>query len=176
MGWPKSVWSIGTSGHWWPWRTSPKHETAHAGFDAVVAQLGRVYALVDALEAHPQNAHHVATKATVVSLTKSFVQEYAKDQILVNSVAPVGFATDRAEELDHIVRPDRGTADRSSHRGGDGKGGRGLRRSPEGQSRVYSAETERLADDGAERCGPAFIGHGIKSAVGIFPQPIDGWR
>jgi 3-oxoacyl-[acyl-carrier protein] reductase len=40
-----------------------------------------------------------ATKAAVVSLTKSFAQECAKDQILVNSVAPAGFATDRAKEL-----------------------------------------------------------------------------
>lgn len=134
-------------------------ETAHAGFDAVVAQLGRVHALVnsaaiyprkpileitdadwdlenainikgtyhmmvaavrhmrafvappdvtgrivnvtsvDAFKAHPQNAHYAATKAAVVSLTKSFAQECAKDQILVNSVAPAGFATDRAKEL-----------------------------------------------------------------------------
>jgi NAD(P)-dependent dehydrogenase (short-subunit alcohol dehydrogenase family) len=54
---------------------------------------------VDAFKAHPQNAHYAATKAAVVSLTKSFAQEYAKDQILVNSVAPAGFATDRAKEL-----------------------------------------------------------------------------
>ncbi|MGQ3213305.1 SDR family NAD(P)-dependent oxidoreductase [Shinella sp.] len=134
-------------------------ETAHAGFDAVAAKLGRVHALVnsaaiyprkailditdedwdlenainvkgtyhmmvaavrhmrqfvsapdvtgrivnitsvDAFKAHPQNAHYAATKAAVVSLTKSFAQECAKDQILVNSVAPAGFATDRAKEL-----------------------------------------------------------------------------
>lgn len=54
---------------------------------------------VDAFKAHPQNAHYAATKAAVVSLTKSFAQECAKDQILVNSVAPAGFATDRAREL-----------------------------------------------------------------------------
>ncbi|WP_342212867.1 SDR family NAD(P)-dependent oxidoreductase [Rhizobium sp. CFBP 8762] len=54
---------------------------------------------VDAFKAHPQNAHYAATKAAVVSLTKSFAQEVAKDQILVNSVAPAGFATDRAKEL-----------------------------------------------------------------------------
>lgn len=134
-------------------------ESAHAGFNAVATQLGRVHALVnsaaiyprkpileitdadwdlenginvkgtyhmmvaavlhmrqfinerevtgrivnvtsvDAFKAHPQNAHYAATKAAVVSLTKSFAQEYAKDQILVNSVAPAGFATDRAKEL-----------------------------------------------------------------------------
>lgn len=54
---------------------------------------------VDAFKAHPQNAHYAATKAAVVSLTKSFAQECAKDQILINSVAPAGFATDRAKEL-----------------------------------------------------------------------------
>jgi 3-oxoacyl-[acyl-carrier protein] reductase len=54
---------------------------------------------VDAFKAHPQNAHYAATKAAVVSLTKSFAQECAPDQILVNSVAPAGFATDRAKEL-----------------------------------------------------------------------------
>lgn len=54
---------------------------------------------VDAFKAHPQNAHYAATKAAVVSLTKSFAAEVAKDQILVNSVAPAGFATDRAKEL-----------------------------------------------------------------------------
>lgn len=54
---------------------------------------------VDAFKAHPQNAHYAATKAAVVSLTKSFAQECASDQILVNSVAPAGFATDRAKEL-----------------------------------------------------------------------------
>lgn len=54
---------------------------------------------VDAFKAHPQNAHYAATKAAVVSLTKSFAQECARDQILVNSVAPAGFATDKAKEL-----------------------------------------------------------------------------
>ena len=62
---------------------------------------GRIVNLtsVDAFKAHPQNAHYAATKAAVVSLTKSFAQECASDQILVNSVAPAGFATDRAKEL-----------------------------------------------------------------------------
>lgn len=136
-----------------------KSETAHAGFAAIAAELGRIHVLVnsaaiyprrpileitdeewdlenainvkgtyhmmvaavlhmrqyvnapevsgrivnvtsvDAFKAHPQNAHYAATKAAVVSLTKSFAQECAKDQILVNSVAPAGFATDRAKQL-----------------------------------------------------------------------------
>lgn len=54
---------------------------------------------VDAFKAHPQNAHYAATKAAVVSLTKSFAEACAPWGILVNSVAPAGFATDRAREL-----------------------------------------------------------------------------
>lgn len=53
---------------------------------------------VDAFKAHPQNGHYAATKAAVVSLTKSFAAEVAKDGILVNSVAPAGFATEKAKK------------------------------------------------------------------------------
>lgn len=53
---------------------------------------------VDAFKAHPQNAHYAATKAAVVSLTKSFAHEVAPDNILVNSVAPAGMATPKARE------------------------------------------------------------------------------
>jgi 3-oxoacyl-[acyl-carrier protein] reductase len=53
---------------------------------------------VDAFKAHPQNAHYAATKAAVVSLTKSFAQECAGDGILINSVAPAGFATEKAKK------------------------------------------------------------------------------
>ncbi len=51
---------------------------------------------VDAFKAHPQNAHYAATKAAVVSLTKSFAHALAPDGILVNSVAPAGMATEKA--------------------------------------------------------------------------------
>jgi NAD(P)-dependent dehydrogenase (short-subunit alcohol dehydrogenase family) len=54
---------------------------------------------VDAFKAHPQNAHYAATKAAVVSLTRSFAHEVAPDAILVNSVAPAGMATERARQL-----------------------------------------------------------------------------
>ena len=56
-------------------------------------------ASVDAFKAHPQNAHYAATKAAVVSLTKSFAQDMAPDGILVNGVAPAGMATEKAREL-----------------------------------------------------------------------------
>lgn len=54
---------------------------------------------VDAFKAHPQNAHYAATKAAVVSLTRSFAHALAPDGILVNSVAPAGMATQKAREL-----------------------------------------------------------------------------
>ncbi|CAN7534325.1 SDR family NAD(P)-dependent oxidoreductase [Mesorhizobium sp. LjNodule214] len=62
---------------------------------------GRIVNLtsVDAFKAHPQNAHYAATKAAVVSLTRSFAHHVAKDGILVNSVAPAGMATERAAAL-----------------------------------------------------------------------------
>jgi 3-oxoacyl-[acyl-carrier protein] reductase len=62
---------------------------------------GRIVNLtsVDAFKAHPQNAHYAATKAAVVSLTRSFAHHVARDGILVNSVAPAGMATERASAL-----------------------------------------------------------------------------
>lgn len=54
---------------------------------------------VDAFKAHPQNAHYAATKAAVVSLTRSFAHHLAPDGILVNSVAPAGMATEKARQL-----------------------------------------------------------------------------
>jgi NAD(P)-dependent dehydrogenase (short-subunit alcohol dehydrogenase family) len=52
---------------------------------------------VDAFKAHPKNAHYAATKAAVVSLTRSFALEFAPDQILVNAIAPAGIATEKAK-------------------------------------------------------------------------------
>jgi len=52
---------------------------------------------VDAFKAHPANAHYAATKAAVVSLTKSFADAFAGDGILINSVAPAAMATEKAK-------------------------------------------------------------------------------
>ena len=52
---------------------------------------------VDAFKAHPKNAHYAATKAAVVSLTRSFAHEFAPEGILINSVAPAGIATEKAK-------------------------------------------------------------------------------
>lgn len=58
---------------------------------------------VDAFKAHPQNAHYAATKAAIVSLTKSMAHAVAPDGILVNSVAPAGMATQKATQLGFLT-------------------------------------------------------------------------
>ena len=52
---------------------------------------------VDAFKPHPKNAHYAAMKTAVTSLTKSFALEFGPDQILINSVAPGGIATEKAK-------------------------------------------------------------------------------
>lgn len=62
---------------------------------------------VDAFKAHPKNIHYAATKAAVVSLTRSVADHVAPEGILVNSVAPAGMATDKARAagfLDELAR------------------------------------------------------------------------
>ncbi|WP_413873325.1 SDR family NAD(P)-dependent oxidoreductase [Albidovulum sp.] len=62
---------------------------------------------VDAFKAHPKNIHYAATKAAVVSLTKSVADYVAPDGILVNSVAPAGMATEKARQsgfLDELAK------------------------------------------------------------------------
>jgi NAD(P)-dependent dehydrogenase (short-subunit alcohol dehydrogenase family) len=68
--------------------------------DAVDRVRGRIVNItsVDAFKAHPQNAHYAATKAAVVSLTRSFAHALAPDGVLVNSVAPAGMATEKARQ------------------------------------------------------------------------------
>lgn len=74
------------------------HMKAHVDGTQVAGRIVNITS-VDAFKAHPQNAHYAATKAAVVSLTRSFAQDSAAEQILVNSVAPAGMATERAKGL-----------------------------------------------------------------------------
>ena len=55
---------------------------------------------VDGFKAHPPNAHYAATKAAVISLTRSLALEAAPLGILVNSVAPGPMATETARAAD----------------------------------------------------------------------------
>ena len=69
---------------------------------------------VDAFKAHPQNAHYAATKAAVVSLTRSFALAFAKDQLLINSVAPAGIATEKAKASGFMAELERSIACRTN--------------------------------------------------------------
>lgn len=75
-----------------------RHMQARADGKAIAGRIVNITS-VDAFKAHPQNAHYAATKAAVVSLTRSLAHAVAADQILVNSVAPAGIATERAKSL-----------------------------------------------------------------------------
>lgn len=55
---------------------------------------------IDGLTAHPDNAHYAATKAAVISLTRSLALEVAPLGIVVNSVAPGPMATETAKQSD----------------------------------------------------------------------------
>ena len=77
--------------------------------DPVAHVRGRIVNItsVDAFKAHPKNIHYAATKAAVVSLTKSVADFVAPDGILVNSVAPAGMATEKARQsgfLDELAK------------------------------------------------------------------------
>ncbi len=52
---------------------------------------------IDGFTAHPANAHYAATKAAVISLTRSLALEVAPLGIRVNSVAPGPMATETAK-------------------------------------------------------------------------------
>ncbi|MDQ0472097.1 SDR family NAD(P)-dependent oxidoreductase [Labrys wisconsinensis] len=60
---------------------------------------------VAGLKPHPGNAHYACMKAGVISLTKSFGLEFAKDKVLVNGIAPGWIATDKAKEAGNIFQP-----------------------------------------------------------------------
>jgi NAD(P)-dependent dehydrogenase (short-subunit alcohol dehydrogenase family) len=55
---------------------------------------------VDGFKAHPDNAHYAATKAAVISLTRSLALEAAPLGIRINSVAPGPMATEEAKRTD----------------------------------------------------------------------------
>ena len=55
---------------------------------------------IDGFKAHPANAHYAATKAAVISITRSLALEVAPLGILVNSVAPGPMATAAAKLTD----------------------------------------------------------------------------
>ena len=55
---------------------------------------------IDGFKAHPANAHYAATKAAVISLTRSIALEVAPLGILVNSVAPGPMAAAAAKLAD----------------------------------------------------------------------------
>jgi len=79
------------------------------GLEPVAHVKGRIVNItsVDAFKAHPKNIHYAATKAAVVSLTKSVADYVAPDGILVNSVAPAGMATEKARAsgfLDELAK------------------------------------------------------------------------
>ena len=54
---------------------------------------------IDAYIALPTNAHYAASKAAVVSLTRSFALAVAGDGVTVNSVAPGPLATETAKQM-----------------------------------------------------------------------------
>lgn len=55
---------------------------------------------VDGFKAHPDNAHYAASKAAVISLTRSLALEAAPLGIRINSVAPGPMATEEAKRTD----------------------------------------------------------------------------
>lgn len=55
---------------------------------------------IDGFKAHPDNAHYAATKAAVISLTRSLALAVAPMGIVINSVAPGPMATEAAKRTD----------------------------------------------------------------------------
>jgi 3-oxoacyl-[acyl-carrier protein] reductase len=66
------------------------HMTVAAARHMRPRKVGRIVSIasIDAYIPYAKNAHYAASKAGVISLTKSFAQELAPDGILVNAVSP----------------------------------------------------------------------------------------
>ena len=66
------------------------HVTAAAVPLMQARKAGRIVSIasIDAHIPYPKNAHYAAAKAGVISLTRSFAEACAADQILVNAVSP----------------------------------------------------------------------------------------
>jgi len=66
------------------------HMTVAAANHMKSRQAGSIVSIasIDAYIPYAKNAHYAAAKAGVISLTKSFAQELAPDDILVNAVSP----------------------------------------------------------------------------------------
>jgi len=67
----------------------------------LMRKAGRIVSIasIDAHIPYPKNAHYAAAKAGVISLTRSFAEACAADQILVNAVSPGPIATQQLRDL-----------------------------------------------------------------------------
>ncbi len=77
------------------------HVTAAAVPLMQARKAGRIVSIasIDAHIPYPKNAHYAAAKAGVISLTRSFAEACAADQILVNAVSPGPIATQQLRDL-----------------------------------------------------------------------------
>lgn len=92
----------------WTFRTNVTAAflTTRAVMGLMVARgYGRIVnvASTDAHRAKPKLPHYAAAKAAVVSLTKSFAEELAEHDVLVNAVSPGPIATETAKAQDWLA-------------------------------------------------------------------------
>lgn len=77
------------------------HMSAAAARHMQARRAGRIVSIasIDAYIPYAKNAHYAAAKAAVISFTKSFAQELAPANILVNAVSPGPIDTPKLREL-----------------------------------------------------------------------------